>query len=85
MSTGGRFPGGKARPGRDADRSPYLVSRLRLSTPPWRLQGDIGTAFLFTAGSWVTYVRIVARWMELVHYRVRWQTVIISVAAFWFC
>jgi hypothetical protein len=25
MGTGGHFPGGKARPGRDADHSPHLV------------------------------------------------------------
>jgi hypothetical protein len=25
MGTGGPFPGGKARPGRDADQSPHLV------------------------------------------------------------
>jgi hypothetical protein len=27
MGTGGPFPGGKARPGRDADHSPHLVPR----------------------------------------------------------
>jgi hypothetical protein len=27
MGTGGPFPGGKARPGRDADPSPHLVPR----------------------------------------------------------
>jgi hypothetical protein len=27
MGTGGPFPGGKARPGRDADHSPPLVPR----------------------------------------------------------
>jgi len=27
MGTGGPFPGGKARPGRDADHSPLLVPR----------------------------------------------------------
>jgi hypothetical protein len=31
MGTGGPFPGGKARPGRDADNSPHLVPRLRMS------------------------------------------------------
>jgi hypothetical protein len=31
MGTGGSFPGGKARAGRDADNSPPLVSRLRTS------------------------------------------------------
>jgi hypothetical protein len=31
MGTGGPFPGAKARPGRDADHSPHLVSRSRMS------------------------------------------------------
>jgi hypothetical protein len=44
MGTGGSFPGGKARPGRDADRSPHLVPRLSMSrsctsSPPMRLNG----------------------------------------------
>jgi hypothetical protein len=42
--TGGPFPGGKARPGRDADHSPPLVprswmSRSYISSPPKRLHG----------------------------------------------
>jgi len=47
MGTGGPFPGGKARPGRDADHSPpssaeveneelYLLSP---QAPPWRVAG----------------------------------------------
>jgi hypothetical protein len=44
MGTGGPFPGGKARPGRDADHSPPLVlrswmSRSYVSSPPKRLHG----------------------------------------------
>jgi hypothetical protein len=31
MGTGGPFPGAKARPGRDADHSPHLVPRSRMS------------------------------------------------------
>jgi hypothetical protein len=31
MGTGGSFPEGKARPGRDADHSPHLVSSLWMS------------------------------------------------------
>jgi hypothetical protein len=31
MGTGGRFPGAKARPGRDADHSPHLFPRSRMS------------------------------------------------------
>jgi hypothetical protein len=33
MGTGGQFPGGKARPGRDADHSPHLVPRLSTGCP----------------------------------------------------
>jgi hypothetical protein len=41
------FPGGKARPGRDADHSPRLVPRSRMSrsytfSPRWRLHGIAG-------------------------------------------
>jgi hypothetical protein len=43
MGTGGPFPGGKARPGRDANHSPHLVPRSRMSrsytSPPKRLHG----------------------------------------------
>jgi hypothetical protein len=44
MGTGGPFPRGKARPGRDADHSPPLVprswmSRSYTSSPPKRLHG----------------------------------------------
>jgi hypothetical protein len=44
MGTGGPYPGGKARPGRDADHSPNLVPRLRMSrsyisSPPKHLDG----------------------------------------------
>jgi hypothetical protein len=41
---GGPFPGGKTRPGRDPDRSPHLVPKLRMSksyasSPPNRHRG----------------------------------------------
>jgi hypothetical protein len=44
VGTGGLFPGGKARPGRDADHSPHIVPRLSMSrsytsSPPMRLHG----------------------------------------------
>jgi hypothetical protein len=44
MGTGGPFPGGKARPGRDAATHPHLVPRSRMSrsytsSPPKRLHG----------------------------------------------
>jgi hypothetical protein len=44
MGTGGPFPGGKARPGRDTDHSPHLVPKSRMSrnytsSPTKRLRG----------------------------------------------
>jgi hypothetical protein len=44
IGTGSPFPGGKAQPGRDADHSPHLVPRSRMSrsytsSPPKRLHG----------------------------------------------
>jgi hypothetical protein len=36
MGTGGPFPGGKARPGRDADHSPPSSAKV---VPPWRVEG----------------------------------------------
>jgi hypothetical protein len=57
MGTGGPFPWGKARKGRDADHSPFLVPRSRMSRSYtssllWRLHGGRGTAldFTFTTG-----------------------------------
>jgi hypothetical protein len=54
MGTGGHFPGGKARPGRDADHSPpssaevvneelYLLSP---QAPPWRVEGLLYFTYL---------------------------------------
>jgi len=42
--------GGKARPGRDADHSPHLVPRSRMSSsynssPSWRLYGVAGQLY----------------------------------------
>jgi hypothetical protein len=54
MGTGGPFPGGKARPGRDADHSPpssaevvneYELYILSPQAPPWRVEGLI---YIFT-------------------------------------
>jgi hypothetical protein len=44
MGTGGSFPGGKARPGRDADRSPHPSAEVKkaysyTSSHPERLHG----------------------------------------------
>jgi hypothetical protein len=52
MGTGDPFPGAKARPGRDADRSPPLVPRSRMSRSysfslSWHLHGDSGTTLLY--------------------------------------
>jgi hypothetical protein len=52
----GSFLGGKVRPGRDADHSPNLVPRSRMSrsyisSPPWRLYGSNGTSLLFITTS----------------------------------
>jgi hypothetical protein len=49
MGTDGAFPVGKAWPGRDADKSPYLLprsgmSRSYTSSPACRLYGGSGTA-----------------------------------------
>jgi hypothetical protein len=49
MGTGGPFPGGKARPGRDTDHSPHLVPKSRMSRsytsfPIKRLVACSGTA-----------------------------------------
>jgi hypothetical protein len=50
MGTGGSFPGGKARPGRDTDHSPpysaevkneYELYLLFPHVPPWRVAGQL--------------------------------------------
>jgi hypothetical protein len=58
MGTGGSFPGGKARPGRDADHSPpfsaevkkeeelYLLSPI---APLWSVAGPLNFLFYFTS------------------------------------
>jgi hypothetical protein len=51
MGTEGPFPGGKSRPGRDADHSPHLMSMSRMSrsytsSTPCCLNGGSGAAFL---------------------------------------
>jgi hypothetical protein len=58
MGTGGPFPGGKARPGRDADHSPpssaevvnewelYLLSP---QSPPWHAEGLLYFTFFYMA------------------------------------
>jgi hypothetical protein len=54
MGTGGPFPGGKARPGRDADHSPSSAEvkneseRYLLAPPPGASMACSGTALLFT-------------------------------------
>jgi hypothetical protein len=50
MGTGGSFPGGKARPGRDADHSPpssaEVMSRSYTSSPSSASMACSGTALL---------------------------------------
>jgi hypothetical protein len=53
--TGGPFPGSKTRPEGDADHSPHLVPRLKMSrsysfSPPKRLVACSGTVFYFRWG-----------------------------------
>jgi hypothetical protein len=55
---GGSFPGGKGRPGSDADHSPHLVPRSRMSrsynsSPRRRLHGGSGTDLLYFYKVWV--------------------------------
>jgi hypothetical protein len=46
MGTGGPFPGGKARPGREADHSTHLVPRsMSRSYTPWRVVALLDFAF----------------------------------------
>jgi hypothetical protein len=52
MGTGGLFPRGKARPGRDVDHSPHLVLRSLMSrscnsSPPRRSMACRGTSLLY--------------------------------------
>jgi hypothetical protein len=56
MGTGGPFPGGKARPGRDADHSPqysaevvneYELYLLSPQAPPWRVMGLLFTLLIY--------------------------------------
>jgi hypothetical protein len=56
MSNGGPFPGGKARPGRDADHSPPSSAEVKYEqelyllsphAPPWRVAGQL--CFFFFA------------------------------------
>jgi hypothetical protein len=53
MGTGGPFPAGKARPGRDADHSAPSIMRSRMSSsyilshqaPPWRVAGLLSCTY----------------------------------------
>jgi hypothetical protein len=47
MGTGGPFPGGKARPGGDADHSPHLVPRSWMSRSYTSSMACNGTALLY--------------------------------------
>jgi hypothetical protein len=57
MGTGGPFPGGKARPGRDADHSPLLVPRYRMSrsyisSPSCTSRGVLWDWFYYSSPWW---------------------------------
>jgi hypothetical protein len=67
MGTGGPFPGGNARPWRDADHSPYLEPRLRMSrsytsSHPKRLHGVQRDHFFFFFYK-VTSEKLVVIWI----------------------
>jgi hypothetical protein len=55
VGTGGPFPGGKARPGRDADHSPPSSAEVKYEkelyllspqAPPWRVAGSVYLYFI---------------------------------------
>jgi hypothetical protein len=56
MGTGGPFPGGKARPGRDTDHSPPSSAEVKYEwelyllsphVPPWHVVGQLYFFFYF--------------------------------------
>jgi hypothetical protein len=66
MGTGGPFPGGKARPGRDADHSPPSSAEVKNEkelyllfphVPPWRVAGQLHFTYIYTHTYIHTYVR----------------------------
>jgi hypothetical protein len=66
MGTGGPFPGGKARPGRDADHSPpssaevvneYELYLLSPQAPPWRVEGLLYFYFYKEGRDWLNHSR----------------------------
>jgi hypothetical protein len=80
MGTGGPFPGGKARPGRDDDHSPpssaevkneldlYLLSP---HAPPWRVAGLL---YLLPLSYWTRHTHY--RWYNLtLRHQILWMNV----------
>jgi hypothetical protein len=62
MGTWGPFPGDKAQPGRDADHSPHLVPRLRMSrrytsSHPKRLHGVYRDPFILLS-NWLSVYQV---------------------------
>jgi hypothetical protein len=77
MGTGGPSPGGKARPGRDADHSPpssaEVVNELELyllspQAPPWRVAGQL----YFTFSTWAMLLHTTAtfRYLDILPYMI---------------
>jgi hypothetical protein len=63
MGTGGPFPGAKSRPGHDADHSPHLVPRSRMSrsytsSPPNVFVACSGTALAFKEALGQVFLRV---------------------------
>jgi hypothetical protein len=75
MDTGGPFPGGKARPGRDADHSPlssaevkneYELYLLSLQTPPWHIAGLLCFIYINCKSSCnIRYSRVKCPWIQI--------------------
>jgi hypothetical protein len=70
MGTGGPFPGGKARPRRDADHSPPSSDEIEMSrsyssspqAPSWRVAGQLYFLLLHTYIHTCLYVYMCTRW-----------------------
>jgi hypothetical protein len=65
VGTGGSFPGGKARPGHDADHSPpssaevkneHELYHLSPHVPPWRVAGQLYFLLIVEAGGTLGHI-----------------------------
>jgi hypothetical protein len=83
MGTGGPFPGGKARPGHDADHSPHLVPRSRISrsynsSPSCHLHGGSGQLYFCYYYSY----KLVKKWCKnhiLVQASYIWKCIVVRI------